>query len=294
MMVSQGAAVALDRTASFRDKSAMDASPSDGPIELLILGGTTEAAELARRVAEAYPGLAARVSLAGRTRLPKPLALPTRVGGFGGTEGLTRYLKEAGIRVLVDATHPFAAIMPFHAAEACRAAGIPLIALRRPAWEAEPGDRWIPVPDMAAAVSALGETPRRVFLTIGRQELAAFAAATEHAYLARTIDPPEEDLGLPHLTLIQARGPFTVDDEIALMQRHAIEVVVAKNSGGTATAAKLAAARALGLPVIVIEWPAKPDVPTVESVEAALERLKPLLPADPSLAHGALATERGV
>jgi precorrin-6A/cobalt-precorrin-6A reductase len=272
----------------------MDLIPSDGPLELLILGGTTEAAELARRVAEAYPGLAARVSLAGRTQAPKPLALPTRIGGFGGVEGLARYLRESGVKMMVDATHPFAAVMPFHAAEACRSAGIPLIALRRPGWEAVPGDRWIPVPDMGAATRALGETPRRVFLTIGRQELVAFAAAPEHAYLARTIDLPEEDLGLSHLTLVQARGPFTVDDEIALMRGHNIEVVVTKNAGGMATSAKLAAARALGLPVIMVERPAKPDVPTVETVEAALERLKPLLPADPSLTHGALATERGV
>ncbi len=261
----------------------MDLPPlSSAP--LVILGGTTEAAALAARLAAEHPALGALVSLAGRTRAPRPLALPLRIGGFGGAEGLALFLRAAGTRALVDATHPFAAVMPFNAAKACLSAGIPLLALRRPEWRPEEGDRWTRVGTMAEAVAALGDVPRRVFLTIGRQELAAFVDAPQPAYLARVIDPPE-GLVPPRLALIRDRGPFDAGAEVELMRREGVDVVVAKNAGGEATAAKLVAARRLGLPVIMVSRPAKPGVPTVATVDAAMAWL-----AD----HGCLPTLRSV
>ncbi|MBL8570556.1 MAG: cobalt-precorrin-6A reductase [Phreatobacter sp.] len=251
---------------------------------LLILGGTSEAAALAAQVA-AMPDVPALVSLAGRTSAPLPLALPMRVGGFGGATGLAAFLRDSGVKAVVDATHPFAAIMPFNAETACRAAGVNLVALRRPEWAPVAGDRWLDVPDMATAALALGREPKRVLLTIGRQELAAFAAAPQHHYLARMIDEPKAGHGLPDLTVIRARGPFALADEIDLMRSAAIDTVVAKNAGGSATEAKLAAARALGIAVVMVARPAKPGVPVVETVEAAVGWLKD---------HGILPTERGV
>ncbi len=256
-----------------------------GPISLLILGGTGEAAVLAERIAARAPMLAAIVSLAGRTAAPRPLALPMRIGGFGGATELARFLREHGVMAVVDATHPFAALMPFNADSACRMAGIPLVALRRPEWRPVAGDRWLEVPDMATAAHAIGREPKRVLLTIGRQELAAFASAPHHRYVARMIEEPEPRHGLPVLTVIRARGPFALGDEINLLRGEAIDTMVAKNAGGTATAAKLTAARALGLPVVMVARPDKPDVPVAETVDAALGWLED---------HGILPTERGV
>jgi precorrin-6A/cobalt-precorrin-6A reductase len=287
MMVNQGATTALDRAASFRDKSAMTttSTETDGPISLLILGGTGEAAALAGRVAARAPTLAALVSLAGRTREPQPLALPMRGGGFGGATGLARFLRERGVQAVVDATHPFAAIMPFNAGIACRMAGVPLLALRRPEWRPVAGDRWLDVPDMTTAAHAIGRQPKSVLLTIGRQEIGAFARAPQHRYVARMIEEPEPGHGLPDLTVIRARGPFSLGDEIDLLRAEAIDTLVTKNAGGAATEAKLTAARALGLPVVMVARPDKPDVPVAETVGAALGWLED---------HGILPTERGV
>ncbi|MBN8944517.1 MAG: cobalt-precorrin-6A reductase [Rhizobiales bacterium] len=252
---------------------------------ILILGGTTEATALARRLAETCPGMPALVSLAGRTSAPKPLALPIRIGGFGGIDGLGAFLAENRVAVVIDATHPFAAIMPFNAEAACRLAQVPLLALRRPPWTPVAGDTWIEAKDMADAAAALGAEPRRVFLTIGRQELGAFARAPQHHYLVRSIEPIGDVLPAPHVTRIEARGPFLVEDELALMRRERIDLVVSKNSGGAQTEAKLAAARGLGLAVVMVARPAKPDVATAETVDQALAWLA---------AHGLTPTERGV
>lgn len=208
------------------------------------------------------------LSLAGRTSAPAAAPVATRIGGFGGAEGLAHFLAGERIAAVVDATHPFAARMSANAATACALSGVPLLALTRPPWQRQPGDNWTEVADMAGAAAALGTKPARVFLTIGRQELAAFAAAPQHHYVVRTIEPAEGLLA--SATLIRARGPFAVEDEVALIRREAIDVVVSKNAGGQATEAKIIAARNLGLPVVMVRRPDRPDVPTVETAEAAL------------------------
>lgn len=241
-------------------------------LKVLILGGTTEATELARRLA-GDDRFDAQLSLAGVTRAPRAAAVPTRIGGFGGAEGLRRYLTDNRIAALVDATHPFAAVMSGNAVTAAAAAGVPHLAIVRPPWQAGPDDRWRPVADMAAAAAALGSAPRRVFLTVGRKELAPFAAAPQHRYLIRSVDPPPSDLLPPDTEVIAARGPFAEGDELELIDRHAIEVLVTKNSGGSATAAKLAAARTRGIPVVMVERPPRPAADTVADADAALDWL---------------------
>ena len=225
---------------------------------MLILGGSTEATALAQTLA-GRGDLDARLSLAGRTREPAPQPLPTSVGGFGGADGLAAHLRAEAIDLLVDATHPFAARMSANARLAAGAAGVPLLRVGRPPWRAGPGDRWLEVADMPAAAAALGVTPRRVFLTVGRLQLAAFTHAPQHHYLVRTIDPPTTDHGLPDAMVIEARPPFDLATEHNLMVEHRVDALVTKNSGGAAAAPKLAAARALGLPVILVRRPAEAD-----------------------------------
>ncbi|MDJ1158839.1 cobalt-precorrin-6A reductase [Chelatococcus sp. SYSU_G07232] len=251
--------------------ASLIASPSASRI--LVLGGTTEAGRLAAALA-ARREMAAILSLAGRTAEAAPSALPRRIGGFGGIEGLMRWLAAERITAVVDATHPFAARISVNAAAACAALGLPLARLTRPAWTPQPGDRWQEVADARAAALALGAAPRRVFLTVGRLTLDAFTVAPQHRYLVRTIDAPDPPPALPDLTLVTARPPFTAEAETALMREHAVEVLVTKNSGGAATAGKLAAARALGLPVVVIRRPEKPAADTFLTVEAVLAWLE--------------------
>jgi len=243
-------------------------------MRILVLGGTTEASALAARLAE-QSRFSPVLSLAGRTSDPRPAPIPTRIGGFGGADGLSRFLADERIDALIDATHPFAAVMSRNAAEAAARTGVPLLTLRRPAWEKQAGDTWVEVATMAQAVPALGKTPRRVFLTVGRLELAPFAAAPQHFYLVRTIEPVGDALPAPNVVAIRDRPPFREEDERALMEREAVEVVVTKNSGGAATHAKIAAARALGLPVVVVARPAAPagvqEVATAEEALAWLE-----------------------
>jgi precorrin-6A/cobalt-precorrin-6A reductase len=251
---------------------------------ILILGGTSEARQLAGRLA-GRSDLKVTLSLAGRTAQPAAQPVPVRVGGFGGTEGLAAYLTAQGIDVLVDATHPYAATIATHAADAVATAKIPILALRRPAWIAVEGDRWTEVENVEGAVRALGARARRVFLAIGRKEVGAFAAAPQHDYLIRSVDPVEPPLDVPYATYLVARGPFPEEDERALLTQHRIEFVVAKNSGGNATYGKIAAARALGVGVIILRRPALPEVPAVDTVQGAVTWL------DHAPASGA---ERGV
>ena len=196
--------------------------------------------------------LAVTLSLAGRTAEPLPQAVPVRSGGFGGAEGLAAYLRAERIAALIDATHPYAAVISANAARAAEIARVPLLALRRPAWKRQAGDTWIEVATVGDAVEALGEAPRRVFLALGRKELAPFAAAPQHVYLVRSVDPVDPPLDVPQASYLTARGPFTEEADRALLETHRIEIIVAKNSGGDATYGKIAAARALGIPVIML------------------------------------------
>lgn len=239
------------------------------PRRLLLLGGTREALDLAHR-AVADRRLHVITSLAGRTRDPAAVPGELRIGGFGGAEGLARYLRQAAIDLVIDATHPFAATMAGNAAEACEAAEVPRLKLLRPPWQAIDGDRWIEVPDTAAAAAALPNLAKRAFLTTGRQELAALAGLRDIWFLVRLIDPPETPLALARHQVILDRGPFGEADELALLREHRIEALVAKNSGGDLTYAKIAAARRLGLGVVMLRRPLAPPGPMVAGVEAAL------------------------
>jgi precorrin-6A/cobalt-precorrin-6A reductase len=244
---------------------------------ILILGGTTEARELAERLAD-RPEFDTTISLAGRTEAPKPLPVPTRTGGFGGAAGLADYLIHERIDLLVDATHPFAEQISANAAEAAKIAGVPVFALCRPGWVRQAGDRWISVGSIAAAVIALGEAPRRVFVSIGRQEAHQFSAAPQHSYLVRSVDPVDPPLAVPDCSYILATGPFTVERELDLFRYNRIDTVVTKNSGGSATYAKIEAARSLGIAVIVIDRQPAPGVQTVHDAESAVELIDHLLP----------------
>jgi precorrin-6A/cobalt-precorrin-6A reductase len=236
--------------------------------KLLILGGTQIARQLAAALAP-DPRYRALLSYAGRTENPQLPDLPHRVGGFGGAVGLAQFLRDYD--ALVDATHPFAARISSNAVGAAESAGVPLLRLVRPAWQPQPGDRWLDVPDMDGAARALGEVPKRVFLTIGRQEVAAFRRAPQHFYLARSVDA--FDPGLPHAEVLTARGPFSLAHERALLERARIDLLVSKNAGTGATEAKLRAARELGLPVIMVSRPALPAATEVATVEHALSWL---------------------
>jgi precorrin-6A/cobalt-precorrin-6A reductase len=233
---------------------------------ILILGGTSEARQLAGRLV-ARSDVAVTLSLAGRTENPAAQPVPTRVGGFGGPDGLAQYLRDQQVDLLIDVTHPYAARISANAAQAAERIGTPVFALRRPGWEPVEGDRWTVVDTVAEAVGALGAAPRRVFLTLGRQEVGAFEAAPQHHYLIRSVDPVEPPLDAPGATYILARGPFAEADEKALLLEHRIDVVVSKNSGGKATYGKIAAARALGMEVVMIQRPALPKLPCGETVE---------------------------
>lgn len=250
-------------------------------MRLLILGGTTEATRLAARLAD-RTDIAATLSYAGRTEMPASQPIPIRIGGFGGVEGLSRYLTENHIDLLIDATHPFAAQISANAANAARATGTPITVLTRKPWARQEGDDWTEVANNAEAVAALSDAPRRVFLTIGRLGVGDFRAAPQHHYLVRTIDAPEAHDMPPDHQLILARGTFALDEEIALMRDEVIDVLVTKNSGGEATYAKIAAARALHIPVVMVTPPRRPDVPEVYTVDDCMRVIEAHLAASAS------------
>ncbi len=236
-------------------------------MRVLILGGTTEASAIARALA-GDGRFAPVLSLAGRTRAPVPPAIPWRVGGFGGVAGLASYLRQEAVDAVIDATHPFAAQMTAHAVAACRE--VARIAVLRPAWEAVPGDRWTHVPGLAEAAAALGPVARRVFLTVGQSAPGVFGPP--HYYVVRSVDPPAD--APEGATVILARGPFSAEADHALMAAMHIEVLVTKNSGGDAVAGKLAAARALGIGVVMVDRPPPPPGPTVPDAAGALRWLE--------------------
>jgi len=237
--------------------------------KLLLLGGTGEATALAARLAD-DARIETITSLAGRTRAPAAIASEVRTGGFGGADGLSAYLTEYKIDILIDATHPYAARMPHIAAEACGRTGVPRLRLLRPPWAPVEGDRWIAAADLAAAAAALPGLARRVFLTTGQRDLEVFAPLADTWFLVRLIEPPAETLPLAHHEIRLARGPFRIENEIALMREHDIEAVVSKNSGGEATYGKIAAARTLDLPVVMVDRPVQPDGETADTIDACL------------------------
>lgn len=238
---------------------------------LLILGGTGEALALARTAGDKLGAdLEIITSLAGRTRTPKPPPGELRVGGFGGSDGLTNYLKEARIDLIVDATHPFAAIISANAVEAADSCDIPRLALLRPLWRSVPGDRWIEVADTEAAAQAVPGLGKRVFLTLGPRAIPPFAALKDTWFLVRFVDAPDQMLPLADYELILARGPFNEVDERALLRENMIDVVVSRASGGPSTRGKLDAARALNIPVVMISRPPPPPAPHAASPEEAL------------------------
>jgi precorrin-6A/cobalt-precorrin-6A reductase len=240
-------------------------------MRVLILGGTHDANLLANAVARA--GIDAVYSYGGRTQAPASQPLPIRIGGFGGIDGLADYIRREGITHVVDATHPFAAEISRNAVAACALTATPLIALERAPWTKVPGDNWIEVDDIAAAVAALPQARAHVFLAIGRQHIAAFGAKPQHVYTLRFVDPPTGTLPLPDAEILVSRGPFALADERDMMRARGIEWIVARNSGGSGARAKIDAARELGLPIIMLTRPRLPDRARTESVADVLHWL---------------------
>lgn len=248
--------------------------PDSSDKRLLILGGTAEAAALAERaVARFGRRLAVTTSLAGRIAPKRAPAGEVRIGGFGGAAGLARYLRQAAIDVVIDATHPFAATMSAHAVAACEEANVARLALVRPPWQPRPGDDWRRVADMAAAARALPRLGRRAFLTTGPGSAKAFAGVAGVWFLVRVLEAPRLPLPLARCAVVVGRPPFTVEDERRLLAEHRIEVLVTKDSGGEATAAKLAAARLSGVPVLMVSRPSPPPGALAATVEEALDWL---------------------
>jgi precorrin-6A/cobalt-precorrin-6A reductase len=235
----------------------------------LILGGTSDARDLASRL-DARPGLRVVSSLAGRVRDPALPAGEVRIGGFGGADGLAAWLTDQHISAVIDATHPFAEGISANAAVACGQTGTPLLRVVRPPWMPGEGDNWHEARSLTSAASLLPGLGRRVFLTTGRQGLAAFAPLRQTWFLIRCVDPPAGPMP-PRRQVILARGPYDAGAELALMRQHEIDVLVTKNSGGELTAGKLAAARDLGIVVVMVSRPvqAPTAAPSCSSVADA-------------------------
>jgi precorrin-6A/cobalt-precorrin-6A reductase len=245
-------------------------------VNVLLLAGTGDAIALAARLAD-ISGVATTASFAGRTTHP---ALPdrtnARIGGFGGMQGLRSYLIARKIDAVIDATHPFARQMHYNAATACASLGLPIIAFIRPAWTRTEQDRILEVDDVAAAAAQACLHGQRIFLTIGRQELAPFAPYDDRWFLIRSIEAPNAPL--PHARhILLERGPFTIEHELALMREHAVDIIVSKNSGGNATYAKIEAARALGIPVVMINRPGRSDTPLAEQYDDVISWIHALM-----------------
>lgn len=235
---------------------------------MLVLAGTTEAGELARLLVD--DGFDVISSLAGTAGEALPRAGAVRTGGFGGRPGLIAFVHEQQVGIIVDATHPFAMMMPHNAAAAAAAAGVPLLRMLREPWRPQPGDRWIEVADLGAAATIVGELGERVFLAVGRSSLQPFAVCTDTWFLVRAVEPVTAML--PNSLAIRDRGPFRFERELELLDEHAIDTIVAKNVGGQAAIAKLEAARALGITVVMVQRPAAPSgVIVVPSAKSAAE-----------------------
>jgi precorrin-6A/cobalt-precorrin-6A reductase len=246
------------------------------PKHILILGGTTEANQLAEQLFKdsIYEVTTSR---AGVTTDRKKVSGGERLGGFGGIEGLKSYLETNNIDAVIDATHPFATTITDHAYAACQDIGVPHLILQRPAWGKEDTDEWIDVPDIKAAQNYLGSREKNltVFLTTGQKELDGFTSITKHNFVARMIEPPTTEVKRPNLKIILQRGPFTVHDEIQLIKEEKIDLIVSKNSGGSATSAKIIAARQHNIPVVMISRPPLPQAMVKGTIEDCLDWLDP-------------------
>ena len=246
----------------------MEATPQR-PLKILLLGGTSEASLIAKRLLS-VPGIAATLSLAGRTRSAVPSPLPVRVGGFGGAVGLADYLKREFVDLVVDATHPFAAQISENAIAACRMTDVPLLAIERLPWEKNRGDRWSEHDSIGQAIAALPDAPIIVFSALGRSSISALCEKPQHRYVIRVVDPVDPPAELANATVIASRGPFRTEDDVALFRTHNVACVLAKNSGGEAAYAKIEAARLLGLPVYMVRRPAIAQRRVVSTVDDAM------------------------
>jgi len=240
-------------------------------MRILLLGGTSEARELANELASA--GVDTLFSYAGRTATPIPQRLPMRVGGFGGIDGLVSCFREENITHVVDATHPFAVQISRNLQAATAQAGLPLVTLQRAQWVPSAQDNWREVESLEAAAAALPDVSSRVFLAIGRQTIGTFAGLTQHQYLLRFVDPPTTSVPLQNANIVVSRGPYRVADDLALLKHHGIQIIVAKNSGGVGGEAKLLAARELGLPVILVARPPTPQGIVLSTPQAVIEHI---------------------
>lgn len=242
------------------------------PASILVLGGVAEAYDLAHRL-DGRPGVRVISSLAGRTDNPRLPAGETRLGGFGGVEGLADYLRQNRIGAVIDGTHPFAARMGWNAAAACAVTHTPLLRLERPAWTRQHGDLWLEVDDWDQAVAWVDAHAQRVLLAVGRQELAPFVPLRHVWFLIRSVQGPDPRPDFAQSQMMLARGPFSLEDELDLLTRLRIDTIICKNSGGP-TDSKLTAARHLGIPVVIRNRPARPLTPRVDNVAQALSWLE--------------------
>lgn len=236
-------------------------------MRLLLLAGTTEARLIARAVAAAR--LPAIASLAGATRTPEPLALPTRIGGFGGAEGFERFLHANAITAVLDATHPFAVAISLRTAAICQAQGVPYVQFLRPSWTPTDGDRWTFLNTEADAARHI-PPESRVFLATGAQSLDRFAALAGRPVFVRVIDPPRGPFPWPNGQWVSSRPPYMLAQECDLFLRLGVDWLVVRNSGGSSSRVKLDAARELGLPVAMLRRPQQPEGPKVSTISAAV------------------------
>ncbi len=243
--------------------------------KLLILGGTGDAAALARQAVDTLgPDVEVMTSLAGRMKSPAALPGGVRVGGFGGSEGLAAYLRDESIDWVIDATHPFAAQITDHALAACVREDVPRLMLVRPPWVLPPDGRWVEVDDMDAAAAAVARLSKRVFLTIGRRGIEAFSQAEDVWFLVRLIEEPEAPLPLADYHVLTGRPPHRLEDEREILAQHRIDCLVTKNSGGDATKAKLVAAQKAGIQMVLIRRPFQPPGEAVHAADEAMAWLK--------------------
>ncbi|AUG55259.1 cobalt-precorrin-6A reductase [Thalassospira marina] len=245
------------------------------PLNVLVFGGTGDANRITSELLVRFGShIRLQLSLAGRTSAPNlPDGVPVRIGGFGGPEGIVKSLQSDGIDLVIDATHPFATQISAHIADACKQAGTPCIQYHRAPWIAQQGDHWINVPDIQTAAAKLPSIGKRALIAIGRRHLHCFNDLHDCWLLVRTVEAPNHPFDLANGEWLSARGPFSPELERELLERHEIDVVVTKNSGGDASEGKLIAARELGIPVIMIDRPPLQAVDYATSTEEVVQKV---------------------